>query len=136
MDTLKNKINDIPESKYKDLLIIMAYHRTPETAIGRKELASRLNIDDRTVRLLIAKARKSRFTIISNCHGNGYHLSSDAEEILDFMQRELLSKIIDYRETYSAFGAAVAELESQDKDQMTMQEFIEMVNGAIGCEVE
>lgn len=124
MDTLNNKINDIPESKYKDLLVIMAYHRTPETSISRKELASRLNMDDRSVRYMIAKARKSRFPILSDCHSNGYHLSSDAEAILEFMQREILSKIIDYRETYSALGASVAELESHDKEQITIDEVV------------
>ena len=124
MDNFDNKINDIPESKYKDLLVLMVNHRTPETSISRKELAAKLNLDDRSVRFMIAKARKSRFPILSDCHSNGYHLSNDAEAILEFMQREILSKIIDYRETYSALGASVAEIESQDANRITIDEVI------------
>ena len=121
-DIFKEKISEIPESKYKELLVILAHRRSPETAITRGELAYRLNLSDREVRRLITQARKSRFPILPNREEGGYYLARTVQEIEEFRNSELYSRIKDLKETDNGMIGAIDDLENSKIDQITIDE--------------
>ncbi len=123
-DIYSNKIEQIPESKYRDLLIILSNRRSSDSAISRRELAYRMNMSDREVRELIEKARKSRFPIIINHNEGGYYLSNDIKEIEEFRRRELHSRIYNLKETDEGMAGAIEYLKEFSNDQITIDEVV------------
>lgn len=124
MDVFKERIGNIPESKYKELLVILSNRRTVETAISRCELALRLKMSDRDVRELITKARKSRFPIVINHNEGGYYLTDKIDEIETFRNRELHSRIGDLKETDEGMLGAIEYLKGNNPEQITIDEVI------------
>lgn len=122
MDIFKTKINEIPESKFKELLILLAYRRSPDGAISRKQLAYNLELSDREVRRLITQARKSRFPIISSSHDGGYYLAQTVKEIQEFRNREIRSRIKDLKQTDDGMLGAAEDMENFNIDQITIDE--------------
>lgn len=123
-DIYSNKIEQIPESKYRDLLIILSNRRSSDSAISRKELDYRMNMSDREVRELIERARKSRFPIIINHNEGGYYLSNDIKEIEEFRRRELHSRIYNLKETDEGMAGAIEYLKEFSPDQITIDEVV------------
>ena len=124
MDVFKERIGNIPESKYKELLVILSNRRTVENAISRNELALRLKMSDRDIRELITKARKSRFPIVINHNEGGYYLTDRIEEIETFRNRELHSRIGDLKETDEGMLGAIEYLKGNNPEQITIDEVI------------
>ena len=124
MDVFKDRISNIAESKYKELLVILSNRRTVETAISRYELAVRLKMSDRDVRELITKARKSRFPIVINHNEGGYYLTDKIDEIETFRNRELHSRIGDLKETDKGMLGAIEYLKGNNQEQITIDEVI------------
>lgn len=124
-DIYSNKIDIIPESKYRDLLVILANRRTSDTAISRRELMYRLKMEDRPIRELIDKARKSNFPIIINHDEGGYYLSNNIDEIETFRRRELQSRINSLKATDDGMAEAIEFLKEYSPDQITLEEVLE-----------
>lgn len=123
-DVYSNKIEQIPESKYRDLLVIISNRRSSDSAISRRELAYRMNMSDREVRELITRARKSRFPIIINHNEGGYYLSNDINEIQEFRNREIHSRINDLKATDDGMAEAIEFLKEFSPDQITIDEVV------------
>lgn len=113
------KYNEISNESYKNLLEIMSLYRDRCYPISRKELSEFLEIDDRTVRYIIAKARKRGIPIISDSAHYGYFLSYDEEDIVRFLNREILGKIRDLNETLHALAVHIRPF---DPNQITIDE--------------
>lgn len=124
MDVFKDRISNIAESKYKELLVILSNRRTVETAISRYELVVKLKMSDRDVRELITKARKSRFPIVINHNEGGYYLTDRIDEIETFRNRELHSRIGDLRETDEGMLGAIEYLKGTNPEQITIDDII------------
>lgn len=124
MEVFKDRIGSIPESKYKELLVILSNRRSMDTAISRYELGLRLKMSDRDVRELITRARKSRFPIVINHKEGGYYLTDKIEEIERFRNRELHSRIGDLKETDEGMCGAIEYLKGNNPDQLTIDEVI------------
>ena len=124
MDVFKDRISNIAESKYKELLVILSNRRTVETAISRYELAVRLKMSDRDVRELITKARKSRFPIVINHNEGGYYLTDRIDEIETFRNRELHSRIDDLKATDEGMLGAIEYLKGNNPEQISIDEVI------------
>ena len=97
-------------NKQKELLEILAPHRVSGNTVSRAELSVRLGIPDRTVREIIAEARKSGVPIISDSRTNGYYLSYEQDDVLK-ITLELRSRAFDLLET-----ARALEVHLKDKD--------------------
>ncbi len=61
-----------------------------------------MEIEDRSVREIISKARKNGIPILSDSGNYGYYLSYKEEDISRFLNQEILSKIRDLNETFQA----------------------------------
>lgn len=124
MEVFKDRIGSIPESKYKELLVILSNRRSMDTAISRYELALRLKMSDRDIRELITRARKSRFPIVINHNEGGYYLTDRIDEIERFRNRELHSRIGDLKETDEGMCGAIEYLKGSNQEQLTIDEVI------------
>jgi len=63
------------------LLLLLANHRGQENAITSTEIASRLNIDRRTVRSLVHRLREKGVAVASSSIGNrGYFIPANQKE--------------------------------------------------------
>ena len=113
------KYNEISNESYKNLLEIMSLYRNRYCPISRKDLAEFMELDDRTVRYIIAKARKRGIPIISDSAHYGYYLSYDEEDIVRFLNREILGKIRDLNETLHALAVHIRPF---DPNQITIDE--------------
>lgn len=111
----------IESKRYKMLLEIMACYRKKENAISRDELARLLEVDDRSVRNLIKKARKRGIPILATSKSYGYFLDYTEEEISRFLNREILSRIKDLFETFHALAVHVKPV---DPSQITIDEVL------------
>ncbi len=123
-DVFKERIFNIPEGKYKELLVILSNRRTIDTAISRYELAVRLKMSDRDVRELITRARKSRFPIVINHNEGGYYLTDSIGEIETFRNRELHSRIGDLKATDEGMCGAIEYLKGNNPGQISIDEVI------------
>lgn len=94
---MKERVNN-----YINLLEVMSFYRKADKPISRKELVNFMRIEDRTIREIIAKARKRGIPILSDSSNYGYYLSYKEEDISRFLNQEILSKIQDLNETFQA----------------------------------
>ena len=110
---------DVQSESYKNLLEIMSMYRYRDNPISRKDLCHFLELEDRTVRFLIGKARKRGIPIISDSARSGYFLSYDEADIARFLNREILGKIRDLNETLHALAIHIRPF---DPNQITIDE--------------
>ena len=113
------KYNEIANESYKNLLEVMSLYRDRCCPISRRDLAKFLELDDRTIRFLISKARKRGIPIISDSAHYGYFLSYDEEDIVRFLNREILGKIRDLNETLHALAVHIRPF---DPNQISIDE--------------
>ena len=104
--------------KSRKLLEILSLYRTTDNRVSREDLAYSLNLDDRTVRVLISKARKSGIPILSDNTRSGYWLSYEPDDVERFIKMELNPKKKDIEETINALKKHVKEV---DPNQMTIE---------------
>ena len=101
------------------LLEIISLYRSSDNRVSRQDLAYHLNLDDRSVRFLIAKARKAGIPILSDNKQPGYYLSYEQEDIAAFLAREMLPRKKDLEETILALSKHV---KLDDPNQITIAE--------------
>lgn len=104
--------------KEQKLLEILSLYRTSDNRVSRQDLAYTLNLDDRTVRLLIAKARKSGIPILSDNKQPGYYLSYESDDVDAFLKREMMPRKKDIEETIEALKKHIRE---GDPNQITIE---------------
>lgn len=105
--------------KSMKLLEILSLYRTSDNRVSRQDLAYTLNLDDRTVRFLIAKARKAGIPILSDNKQPGYYLSYEQEDVAAFIAREMMPRKKDIEETINAL---TKHIKLDDPDQITIDE--------------
>lgn len=112
---------ELKNQSYQKLLEIMASHRDFRNPISRKELEEILGMSDRIIRDMIKQARKRGIPILSDSSSYGYFLSYREADISRFLNREIMSKIKDLNETFSAL---VVHIKPIDPNQITIDELV------------
>ena len=98
----------MPAGADRAVLRVLSYHIGQGSAIQKADLMSECGKlgahfgDERQVRLIVVKLRKTGVPICSSSTESGYFLAGTLEEYRAFRDREYIAKIVDMRQTVAS----------------------------------
>jgi hypothetical protein len=109
-------ITEMPAGAERSVLRVLSYHIGLTNAIQKPELIGECAktgahfSDERQVRLVIVKLRKSGVPICSSSGESGYFIAENLSEYMEFRGREYVKKIVDMKETVTAMDGTAKQI--------------------------
>jgi len=123
---IEKKTKDMPSSLGRTILSILRYHFGKHNAIARKALLIRVNIagwspGDRGLRDEINALKKNEYLICSSGGvGGGYYFAENWDELEEYIERELISRIVDLSEQRKALQLGGKKLWGENSPQIPL----------------